>query len=207
MADDLPLTRNAVSADRTTAIRKAVRTSTHLGEGPGASRLATLDDAAGLLALLSDPAIHAPIYTVPRPLTLITVTDFIAGHIEARKLGEGLLFVREGEGRRIMGYSDLDIWPQWAAGKLGGALHPSLQGRGAGTAGAAASFAWMFEVLHLDLICETASLQNLATQRLLDGIGFRRMGQIVSTRPDGTTRDSLVWEITRAEWTGRYRPA
>ena len=196
MADDLPLTRIAASPGEAEAIRAAVRVQTVMGD----SRLAELADAPGLFALLSDPLVHAPIYTLPRPLTEVSVGAFIAGHLEERAAGEGLLFVRAGEGGQVMGYSDVQVWPQWRAGELGGALHPSLHGKGAGGRGAAASFAWMFGVLGLDLICETAALTNVPTQRMLDGLGFRRMGETLSTRPDGTTRASLVWEITRAEW-------
>jgi RimJ/RimL family protein N-acetyltransferase len=148
--------------------------------------------------------VHAPIYTLPRPLTEASVAAFIAMHLEERAAGEGLLFVREGEDGQVMGYSDVQVWPDWGAGELGGALHPSLHGKGAGGRGAAASFAWMFEALGLDLLCETAALDNVATQRMLDGLGFRRMGQTLSTRPDGTTRASLVWEMTRAEWAAQH---
>jgi RimJ/RimL family protein N-acetyltransferase len=196
MADDLPLTRIAASPGEAEAIRAAVRVQSVMGD----SRLAELADAPGLFALLSDPLVHAPIYTLPRPLTEASVAAFIAGHLEERAAGEGLLFVREGEGGQVMGYSDVQVWPQWRAGELGGALHPSLHGKGAGGRGGAASFAWMFGALGLDLICETAALTNVPTQRMLDGLGFRRMGETLSTRPDGTTRASLVWEITRAEW-------
>ena len=70
--------------------------------------------------------------------------------------------------------------------------------------GAAESFGWMFEALGLGLICETAALDNVATQRLLDGLGFRRMGEVTSLRSDGTSRASLVWEMTRSEWEGRH---
>ena len=196
MADDLPLTRIAASPGEAEAIRAAVSVQTVMGD----SRLAELGDAPGLFALLSDPLVHAPIYTLPRPLTEASVEAFIAGHLEERAAGEGLLFVRAGEGGQVMGYSDVQVWPEWRAGELGGALHPSLHGKGAGGRGAAASFAWMFEALGLDLICETAALTNVPTQRMLDGLGFRRMGETFSTRPDGTTRASLVWEITRAEW-------
>ena len=196
MADHLPLTRIAASPGEAEAIRAAVSVQTVMGD----SRLAQLADAPGLFALLSDPLVHAPIYTLPRPLTEASVEAFIAGHLEERAAGEGLLFVRAGEGGQVMGYSDVQVWPQWRAGELGGALHPSLHGKGAGGRGAAASFAWMFEALGLDLICETAALTNVPTQRMLDGLGFRRMGETLSTRPDGTTRASLAWEITRAEW-------
>ncbi len=200
MADHLPLTRIAASPGEAEAIRAAVRVQSVMGD----SRLAELGDAPGLFALLSDPLVHAPIYTLPRPLTEASVEAFIAGHLEERAAGEGLLFVRAGQGGQVMGYSDVQVWPQWRAGELGGALHPSLHGKGAGGRGAAASFAWMFEALELDLICETAALTNVPTQRMLDGLGFRRMGETLSTRPDGTTRASLVWEVTRAEWAARH---
>ncbi len=200
MAGELPLTRNAVSPGTAEAIRAAVRAATQMGE----SRLARLEDAGGLFALLSDPLVHAPIYTLPRPLTEASVAAFIAMHLEERAAGEGLLFVREGEDGQVMGYSDVQVWPDWGAGELGGALHPSLHGKGAGGRGAAASFAWMFEALGLDLLCETAALDNVPTQRMLDGLGFRRMGETLSTRPDGTTRASLVWEMTRAEWAAQH---
>ena len=200
MAGELPLTRNAVSPGTAEAIRAAVRAATQMG----GSRLARLEDALGLFALLSDPLVHAPIYTLPRPLTEASVAAFIAMHLEERAAGEGLLFVREGEDGQVMGYSDVQVWPDWGAGELGGALHPSLHGKGAGGRGAAASFAWMFEALGLDLLCETAALDNVPTQRMLDGLGFRRMGETLSTRPDGTTRASLVWEMTRAEWAAQH---
>jgi RimJ/RimL family protein N-acetyltransferase len=182
------------------AIRAAVRGAGRMGE----SRLAMPGDAPGLFALLSDPLVYAPIYSLPRPLTEASVAAFIAEHLEARAAGEGLLFVRAGEGGTIMGYSDVQVWPEWRAGELGGALHPSVHGKGAGGRGAAASFAWMFEALGLNLICETAALTNVPTQRMLDGLGFRRMGETLSTRPDGSTRASLVWEMTRAEWAARH---
>lgn len=199
MAGEIPITRTQVSAEQAEAIRGAVRLATAMGE----SRLARVEDAAGLFALVSDPAVFAPIYTLPRPLTEASVESFIETHIIEREAGIGLLFVREGEGGQIMGYSDVQVWPEWGAGELGGALHPSLHGQGTGGRGAAASFGWMFDVLGLDLICETAALDNMATQRLLDGLGFRRMGEVTSERADGTSRASLVWEMTRAEWNAR----
>lgn len=200
MAGELPLTRNAATPEKADAIRAAVHAATQMGE----SRLARPEDAGGLYELLADPKVFAPIYTLPRPLTRETVAAFIDHHLAERKAGIGLLFVREGEDRRIMGYSDVQVWPHWAAGELGGALHPSLHRQGAGGRGAAASFAWMYDTIGLDLICETAALDNVATQRMLDGLGFRRLGEVASTRPDGSTRASLVWEMTRDEWAARH---
>jgi RimJ/RimL family protein N-acetyltransferase len=204
MADSIPVTRIEVSISRINAIRDAVRSVTHLGDGPDASRLADVGDAPALLAFLSDPAVHAPIYTLPRPLTEASVLAFIEDHLAERAAGEGLLFVRDDAEGTILGYSDIQVWPHWAAGELGGALHPSLHNQGRGARGAQASFAWMFTALHLDLICETASHENVPTQRMLDGFGFARKGEVTSMRPDGTTRASLVWEMTRDEWFSRF---
>ena len=61
----------------------------------------------------------------------------------------------------------------------------------------------MFDVLGLELICSTAALDNVRTARMLDGLGFTRMGEVESTRPDGSVRRSLVWEMSRAEWDAR----
>ncbi|MFN4100940.1 MAG: GNAT family N-acetyltransferase [Pararhodobacter sp.] len=199
MAGEIPITRNPVSPERAEAIRCAVRVAADLG----GSRLARPEDAAGLFALVSDPAVHAPIYSLPRPLTEASIETFVEMHWFEREAGIGLLFVREGGAGQIVGYSDVQVWPEWGAGELGGALHPSLHGQGSGARGAEASFAWMFETLGLDLICETAALDNVATQRLLDGLGFRRMGEVMSARADGTVRASMVWEMTRDEWAAR----
>ena len=204
MTDSIPITRRNVSPERAEGIRARLRGAETLTEQPDASRIAVPADAASLFALLSDPAVHAPIYTLPRPLTEASTCAFIEQHLEEREAGTGLLFVRAAEDGQILGYSDVQVWPDLAAGELGGASHPSQHAKGQGTRGAIASFNWMFEALDLDLLCETASLENIPTQRMLDGLGFARMGEIVSVRPDGTSRRSLVWEMTREDWRARH---
>ena len=200
MTEGIPITRPPAPPEQVEGIRAAVRGAEMLRD----SRLARPEDADGLYALFAEPKVNAPIYSLPRPLNVENVRNFIEGHIAQRARGEGLLFVRDAGDGRIMGYSDIQIWPEWAAGEIAGGLHPSLHSKGSGTQGAAQTFTWMFEVLYLDLICETASLDNVITQRMLDGMGFHRMGQVTSTRPDGTTRESLVWEMTRQEWAASH---
>ncbi|RAN39235.1 GNAT family N-acetyltransferase [Hyphomonas sp. GM-8P] len=200
MTEGIPITRHPAPPEQVEGIRAAVRGAEMLRD----SRLARPEDADGLYALFAEPKVNAPIYSLPRPLNVENVRNFIEDHIAQRARGEGLLFVRDAGDGRIMGYSDIQIWPEWAAGEIAGGLHPSLHSKGSGTQGAAQTFTWMFEVLYLDLICETASLDNVITQRMLDGMGFHRMGQVTSTRPDGTTRESLVWEMTRQEWAASH---
>lgn len=200
----IPITRNPAPDEKASAIKAAVAAATALPSDGDSSRLAKVEDAAILHEFLSDPQIHAPIYTLPRPLTVDSVRAFIADHEEQREQGTGLLFLSFDEQGQIGGYSDICVWPEWAAGELGGAIHPDRQGQRRGVDGARQSFAWMFETLGLDLICETAAPDNHRTAHLLDGLGFQRMGQITSKRADGSTRPSLVWEISRAEWQAKH---
>lgn len=201
MADSsIPITKHTVPDEKAEAIRQAVRAATSSPTVDAVARIAHPEDAEAFHAFLSDPSVFAPIYTLPRPLTVENVRAFIEAHMRERQEGVGLLFLNLDAGGQIVGYSDFCIWPQWAAGELGGAVHPSLQSQGRGVKGAALSFGWMFDALGLDLICETAALDNIRTAKLLDHLGFARKGEITSTRPDGTTRASLVWEITKDEW-------
>ena len=200
----IPITRTPVPQNQAAAIKAAVASATSIATENASSRLAQVDDAAILHEFLGDPQIHAPIYTLPRPLTVDSVRAFIANHEAQREQGTGLLFLNFDQQGRIVGYSDICVWPEWAAGELGGAIHPDRQGQRRGVNGARQSFDWMFECLGLDLICETAAPDNHRTAHLLDGLGFHRMGEITSKRADGTTRPSLVWEISRAQWQKKH---
>ena len=204
MAGEIPITRNAVSEDEAEAIRAAVRAAVGVpSTRPGETRLAELDDAPALLDFFSDPAVHAPIYSIPCPLTEASVAEFIRHHRDEHSRGEGLLSLSIDPEGAIAGYSDFQIWPQWGAGELAGALRPDRQSQGQGGRGVLATFEWMFNALGLKLICITAALDNVRTARMADGLGFTRMGEVESIRPDGTVRRSLVWEMTKAEWETR----
>lgn len=197
---NIPITRQEYPAAKQDEIRQAVRSASAIVTEAHNSRLATVEDAEIFHAFLSDPDISTPIYTLPRPLTVDAIRDFIADHIEQRERGEGLLFLNLDEAGAIGGYIDIIIWPKWAAGELGGAVGKQRQGQRRGIEGALLGFNWLFDVLGLELICETAALDNIRTAKLLDHLGFNRKGEITSQRPDGTTRASLVWEVSRSEW-------
>lgn len=197
---DLPFTRRAVSPERQAEIRAAVQSSRGIEFDDAPSRLAQPEDAEALYRFLSDPAIHGPIYNLPRPLTVETVEGFIREKLAERTRGEGLLFIRIDAEGDVFGYSEFDIWPEWGAGDLGGALRADRQGKRAGIAGALRTFTWMFNALRLERIVSTGALDNIRTARLLDGLCFERKGETVSTRPDGTERRSIVWEVARDDW-------
>lgn len=204
---DLPVTRNRVSADREATIREAVRKAEGIPFGTFPSRLARPEHANAFLDFLSDPAIHEPIYNLPKPLTAASVEAFIERKLEARAMGDGLLFLRFDQAGQVVGYSEFDLWPEWGAGDLGGALRRDQQGKREGVNGARQTFNWMFDTLHLELIVATGALDNVRTARMLDGLGFARKGETTNTRPDGSSRQSLVWEMTRDAWFERQAQA
>lgn len=197
---ELPVTRMRVSAARQALIRDSVRQAEGIPFGTFPSRLAGLEDAQAFLTFLEDPAIHEPIYNLPKPLNIASVTAFIEHKLDARTAGDGLLFLRFDEAGEVVGYSEIDLWPEWGAGDLGGALRPDQQGKRAGVDGARQTFTWMFNTLHLDLIVATGALDNVRTARMLDGLGFARMGEMTNRRPDGTQRPSIIWEMKRDAW-------
>ncbi len=200
---ELPVTRIAASKEKEARIRKAVSKAENLA---GIAHVACEKDAGALTALLANPQISEPIYTLPKPISYATVAAFIDHHLDERERGEGLLMVSIDERGIATTYHDIQIWPQWAACELGGAIRRDRQNTGQGGAGAAAAFGWLFEVIGVDLICETAALDNVRTARLLERIGFTYRGEIESKLPDGGLRPSRYWELNKADWPLRPIP-
>jgi RimJ/RimL family protein N-acetyltransferase len=193
-----PKTVLTASPQEAAAIRDAVRRAEgRLVAGP--------EHVAGLLALLSDPRVSEPIYDLPRPLTFDNVALWVAESEALRQEGRCILSVNLDEQGEIAGYSRFTIWPERASGELAGARRADLQNSGAGRAGVAHSIAWMFEALSLRLIGLTAALDNVRSAKAIEGAGFKRMGEVESIKPDGTTRRSLYWELAREEWVRTHR--
>jgi RimJ/RimL family protein N-acetyltransferase len=194
-----PKTVLEVSPDEEFAIREAVRHCDPLTLGFGRV-IATAAHAPAALDLLSDPAVSDPIYDLPRPLTLQNVAAWIAESANLRERGEALLVLTTNADGQATGYSRITVWPDRSSAELAGAIRAGLQNTGSGGAGAAHTIGWIFETLRVRLICLTAALDNVRSTRLIDRMGFRRMGERDGIRPDGTVRRSHYWELTRNEW-------
>lgn len=193
-----PLTQLEVSPEEARAIREAVRRADPRGLGPR-YRLAGPEHAAGLTALLADPAVSDPIYDLPRPITLESISNWITEARRRRQAGEGLLAVMLDETDAVCSYSYFTVWPERSAAEIAGAYRADQQSQGVGKAGAARSFRWMFETFGVRLICLTAALDNARSARVIEAAGFRPMGERLSTRPDGSTRRSRYWELMSTE--------
>ena len=193
-----PKTVLTATAEEEAAIRDAVRAAAgHTVAGP--------EHVDGLFALLADPRVSDPIYDLPRPITRGSVAAWVTESEALRQEGRCLLTVTLDEAGEVAGYARYTIWPERSSGELAGARRADLQNSGGGRDGVARSIAWMFEGLGLRLIGLTAALDNVRSAKAIDGAGFRRMGEVESVRPDGTTRRSLYWELTREAWELRHR--
>lgn len=199
-----PKTVLEASDDEADAIREAVRTVDVAALGPGRER-AELKHVPGLVTLLSDPAVSGPIYDLPRPITPESVTRWVAENQAQALAGEALLIVTLDQAGAVSGYSRIAVWPERSSAELAGAMRADLHGRGQGSVGMAHTFGWIFETLGVRLMCLTAALDNVRSQKGIDAAGFRRMGEREAKRPDGTTRRSVYWEMTRDEWRQRHR--
>ena len=199
----VPITRELVSAARQEEIRNRVRAIEFLSGAETVSELATLNDAEALCTFLSHPGVHAPIYSLPTEFNNSTISSFIAQHLAQRERGEGLLFVRKNITGEIIGFSEVKVWPQWAAGELTGALRPDHQSKGQGTAGVKTTFGWMFPRSDWILFAPRPRRIISELKKLLTALGFAFKGVVDRERPDGTMRPSKVWEMTRSNWHSR----
>jgi RimJ/RimL family protein N-acetyltransferase len=194
-----PRTVLTSSPEEASAIRDAVRNADVTALGPGRV-VADRDHAAAVLDLLGDLAVSDPIYDLPRPLTHASIAAWIAEAGEQRRRGEALLILTCAADGTVMGYSKITVWPERSSAELAGALRAEHQSAGAGGAGAAHTIGWMFTTFGVRLICLTAAVDNIRSAKLIDRMGFIRMGERDAVRPDGTTRRSSYWELLRETW-------
>lgn len=199
-----PKTVLAVPDEEAEAIREAVRGVDVASLGMGRAR-AELRHVPGLVALLSDEQVSGPIYDLPRPITEESITRWVAENQAQALAGEALLLVSLDDHGEVAGYSRITVWPERSAAELAGAVRADLQNRGQGSVGMARTFGWIFETLGVRMMCLTAALDNVRSQKGIDAAGFVRMGEREAVRPDGTTRRSVYWEMTRDDWRLRHR--
>lgn len=195
-----PLTVLEAAPEEEAAIRAAVREARGLATLAGRRVVAGPQHVDEALTLLADPRVSEPIYDLPRPFTREGVAAWIAEATARQARGEGILTFSLDEHGVVAGYGDLRVWPDRASGEIGGAMRADRQGAGMGGQGFAEMADWAFEVIGIRLMGLTAALDNVRSQRMIDGAGFRRMGERDSLRPDGSVRRSVYWELTRDAW-------
>ncbi len=197
---DIPKTRTCVSNEEAERLRDFVRQAELMNGRIAGARIAKPEDAEALAGLLAHETIGPRIYTMPNPINATTMRPFIADHLMQRARGDGILFISFNGQGDCTAYFDVELWPQWSIAKFGGAVRAERQGRGFGGLCGLAAVEWCFDQLGVARICETTARDNDRSIRLLSRLGFIQHGEVISVRPDGTTRPSLYWELERDAW-------
>ncbi len=189
-----------VAEEEASRLRNFVRQAELMNGRIAGARVTRREDGAALAGLLAHESIGPRIYTMPNPINAETMTGFIEDHLLQRARGDGILFASFNAEGEATAYFDVELWPQWSVAKFGGAVKAERQGRGFGGACGLAAVEWCFDQLGVERICETTAHDNDRSIRLLSRLGFVQMGEVISTRPDGSTRPSLYWEMSREDW-------
>ncbi len=155
----------------------------------------TENDAAGMLALDSDPAVRRYLGGIGGPLATdqaqsLAVIRFIQNQYAANGIGRWAVLLRETE--EFMGWAGLKLVAGPINGQqdfydLGYRFRPPYWRQGYGYE---AALAWRdhgFDVLHLPRICAYADVENTGSRRILEKVGLRQRNEF----REGATR--CVW--------------
>ncbi len=83
---------------------------------------------------------------------------------------------------------------------LGWAINPKYQGKGFATEAAKASIDFGFNELNLALIYATCDTRNIASYKVMDKLGMKRVGHMIGDRKiDGVILDSYRYEILSSQ--------
>jgi RimJ/RimL family protein N-acetyltransferase len=200
MAQDGPWTKTEISEPERERMREVIRSAVRVAGTYTRGRVVEMEDADALAALFNEPSIGGAIYTLPYPATRESAEAFIDDHLEQRSRGEGILFASFADDGAATGYFDAELWEQWGAVKFGGAVTANRQNRGFGALGALACIEWCMDVLGVQRLCQTTAPDNHRSIRMMVNMGFVQVGEMLSVRPDGSTRPSLCWEMDQEIW-------
>lgn len=186
-----------VSPEEEQRIRTMIRNLDGIADS--GHQIARPEDAEGILDLLSDPRVNEPLYTIPTDVTLDWVQDWIAQHLQEQQAGEGVLMITRAPDGTVMGFADLQVWPDRASAELGGGMRASQQNNHKGSEGAGSIFMWLFRDMGIQLLAMTCAEDNIRTQKLLTRLGFVQGAPRDCTGPEGSKRPSLYWELLRPD--------
>ena len=147
------------------------------------------DDAPGMLALDSDPAVRRYLGGIGGPQAASVADsratiEFIQAQYAANGLGRWAVALRAtGE---FMGWAGLKLVPGPVNGQrdfydLGYRFLPRYWGQGYGYEAARAWLAYGFEALRLPRICAYADVENIASCRILEKVGLAPGNEFVES--------------------------
>ncbi|MCP9488126.1 MAG: GNAT family N-acetyltransferase [Gaiellaceae bacterium MAG52_C11] len=153
------------------------------------------DDVPRVFEACQDPEIQRWLPSLPRPYTPTDARDFVT---DALGLGPyQLAIVQAGT---VVGSIGLHPGKQETGG-IGYWCAAQARGRGLATLAARRLSRYALDELGLERLQLTADVENLASQRVAEKVGFQREGVIRShlRHPDGGRRDSALFSLLPGE--------
>src|SRR5918999_6195541 len=153
------------------------------------------DDAPWVHALCQDPEIQRWLPTLPRPYTRDDAHAFVT---DALGLGPYQLAITEHG--RVVGSVGLQVGKH-ETGHVGYWCAPEARGRGITTRAVRRLCRYGLDELRLERLDLTTDVNNVASQRVAEKVGFRREGVVRShlRHPGGYRRDSILFSLLPGE--------
>lgn len=160
--------------------------------GPETERLrlraATVDDAAALYAMNSDPEVMRHTGE-PMPASVEDMVRLVRSYPDFERHGYGRWVCEWKATGEVIGFAGLKVLEDLGEVDVGYRLMRAWWGRGIATEAAAACVSFGFEVIGLERVIGLVMPQNAASVRVLEKIGMRFSGSI---EYDGTACDRYV---------------
>jgi RimJ/RimL family protein N-acetyltransferase len=154
------------------------------------------DDAPAVHEACQDPEIQHWVWVIPRPYTEQDAQAFVSG-----VLGLGPYQFAVEESGRLVGSIGMNVNEGARTGHIGYWCAPRDRGRGVTAHALRLLCRYAFEDLKLERLELITDPENVASQRVAEGVGFQREGTLRSHlgHPDGRRRDSVMFSLLPGE--------
>ena len=141
-------------------------------------------------------------WTLEEPSSLETTHRRLARWIDEFESGAGYRFAitPRGEPRHVLGGANLNCRFGPAAHDVGCWVRKSAVRRGVASASLARLTVHAFKERGVERVISQCDVENLASQRLSESLGFRLLERAVGSYPDGSARPLLRYVLTAEEY-------
>ena len=153
------------------------------------------DDAPAVYAACQDPELQRWLPDLPRPYTYDDAFAFVTGALDLGRLQFAIT-----EDGTLVGSIGLRVGKH-ETGYVGYWCEKGARGRGLTTRALRRVCRYGLDDLALERLALTTDVENLASQRVAEKVGFQREGVMRShlRHPDGHRRDSILFSLLPGE--------
>ena len=165
-------------------------------------RPVTLEDAAAIQPLAGRREVAEMTRSIPHPLSLAQVEDWLKGRVAEMQEGKGVTFgIVLADTSELIGCTGLHVDAEHQCAEMGFWIAGPCWGKGYATEAARAVVQFGFEALGLNRIHAHHMTKNPASGRVLEKIGMQREGVLrQAIRKWEQFEDVVLYAILRQDW-------